>query len=159
VADIPPVEENDLTIKSLYTPTAEDIVDVIMRDPSEEDPVYGTMPGSGFTKSEQVKRLQPLTITERAVILRVRVEKSLLGLAKAAGYDPHPRPSFGRMLKFVLNRYDDLAPFRDSFEVFYRIASQVAHGVDVPFADLQLAVHLGERLEQLILKASLDKDS
>lgn len=56
------------------------------------------------------------------------------------------------LVKVAMGLYPELSGQRDSFDVFFRIASAAIHADELPNKDLDTAIYLGERLLGLLTK-------
>lgn len=113
-----------------------------------------------FVDINDINEIRKIQISERVAILRLRVERELKRLLK-----PHAKSitmngrtvkrlnlPYREMVTAAMGFHPELTGQRDSFDVFFRIASAAAHADEVPYSDLETATYLGERLLGLISK-------
>lgn len=111
-----------------------------------------------FVDINDINEIRKIQISERVAILRLRVERELKRLLK-----PHAESttmkgrsvkrlnlSYREMVAATMGLHPELTGQRDSFDVFFRIASAAVHADEVPYSDLETAIYLGERLLGLV---------
>jgi hypothetical protein len=109
----------------------------------------------------EIRRIQ---ISERVAILRLRVDRELKRLLKphAGSITRNGRLvkrmnlPYGEMVAAAMGFHPELTGQRDSFNVFFRIATAAAHADEVPYSDLETAIYLGERLLGLVSRIEED---
>lgn len=113
-----------------------------------------------FADITEISEIRKIQISEQVAILRLRVERELKRLLK-----PHVnmitmngRPvkrlnlPYREMVSSAMRVHPELTGQRESFDVFFRIASAAAHADEVPYSDLETAIYLGERLLGVVSK-------
>lgn len=112
-----------------------------------------------FVDFEAINEVRKINKSERVAILRIRIERELKNLLKVSmgdlskGSQNVRRPiPMRELVKAATNLHPELSGQRESFDVFYRIASAAIHADEVPAKDLDTAIYLGERLLGLLTK-------
>lgn len=142
--------------------TDRELINIILQKPASDDgldiklqEVWGNL--------GDFKDLQKLNLSEQVVLLRVRVEAGLRRVvepyAEFSQAKNRKHIPFRYLLSLAADRYPEINNARDSFEVFYRIASQAAHAAEVPTYDLETAIFLGSRLEGILSNLVTRRDN
>jgi len=159
VAGVEPVEQTDPLIKALSS--EDQLMQAIFSDREELDPRNideRKQLADLFLDFDDVNEVRKINLSERAAILRIRIERELKRLLRYDKKDTfrgikNGRPVSGRTLVSAVTQvYPRLNMQRESFDVFFRIANAAVHADEVPYKDLEAAVYLGERLLGLLTK-------